>query len=218
MVFMLRRSAEARERLFANDLANSLVEELRGIPFDNVGLDRANGGTELSERYLGQRTFSMEPENDQQGATIFTATFIYGGWGPVGSNVSGGSTSLQGTFDHFISQDGVNWETTRPDPDTGEDVQIFDWDGAYVMITDGDGKGQVARIVSHNATNLTISTDLDPNGGSTGWDIPISAGATFYINNGKTIVVDVTWTDIINGEPVVRRIRRTSLVIPWRAT
>lgn len=117
----------------------------------------------------------------------YTVSFRHVGWGDV-SNA--GSTTLRRNFAD------------------GEEQWITDeWAGQYVVITRGRGEGQIMRVLSNTSNTLNVTQDIS---GATSipWTIVPDNTSRFFINNGKTVHMTVTWEGMRPG----MEIRRTILL------
>jgi len=163
-LFVMRQSQESRARMTAYNFANSIFEELRGLPYGEIGTN-----TNLAANYIGTLTFS--PERDGQVSDQeFTAVVRYSGFGTVT-----GSTSTT------LTDSTASWATNE-------------WVGDFVMIASGPGSGQIARITSNTATQLTVTFDIGTGVNDSAWRLPLTAGSSMYeINYGKTVDLTVSW-------------------------
>ncbi|MBX7245392.1 MAG: prepilin-type N-terminal cleavage/methylation domain-containing protein [Candidatus Sumerlaeaceae bacterium] len=117
----------------------------------------------------------------------YTANFTFTGWGKVVS-------ATANTLTCGIATNQSNWTTNE-------------WVGHYVTIASGKGAGQIMRITANTGNVLTVSADL---GGvsNTNWAINPDNTSTYYIDDGKTVRIRVTWGDASR----YRTMNRTVLV------
>lgn len=180
LIFTSRTAHATTSRIFAVELANRTVEELRALGETNYEILGTDTGD--AARFLQEQTFDKDPVSS--GQTIqFTVSCDFKGFGTVSS---AGSNSLTAV----IPADYPQWETNE-------------WVGQMVMIKDGDGSGQIAYITANTADTLTITTNLSGSGGGS-WMRTPSAGDEFEINNGKTVVITISWTEQGRSQQLAR--------------
>lgn len=177
-----RSGYRQKERLFAMQLAQAAIEELRGTQFDSLvdllGMDPGNPADPISNR-----VYTVESSDEAAASKTFTVTLSFRGYGRV---AAAGGTSLTASFN--LGQDQF-----RP----GE------FRNHRVMITGGQGEGQVRRITANTATTLSLDR---------AWDTTPDNTSFFMIDGGKTVSARVTWDSSGTGGPGETEI--TALVIP----
>lgn len=181
--FNARMARAAQIDVYAVELTNRIIEEMRMANYDNLG---THVGAEA--RFMAPQTFQMDPENPDR-LPPFTVTTEFMGFGMVSSSGPNSLTAIIPTDTAFPDWSGI------------------DWTGRLVMIKDGDDSGQIAHITSNDATTLQIVRALDGSG-SGSWIRNPDAGNYFEIDNGKTVRVTVDW--INNG--TAQSISRMSLI------
>ena len=90
-----------------------------------------------------------------------------------------------------------------------------EWAGHYVTIAAGRGSGQIMRITGNTANALTVTRDLS-GVGSTAWAVIPDNTSLYYIDDGKTFELAITWGNSARnqaGAIEARTINRT-VVIP----
>jgi len=220
LLYIYRVGARERQRLYAVTLANSAIEEVKGMLFTGVGnsttdpndpvsrpsfiIDAATGTTVFGDISGSDTDYSFVSTG---GATLFDSTpphflgqFEDGGTGNTflvtrsfrgfGRVASATSTSVTGNFNQ------------------GQDPMINDeFVGQPIMITSGNGIGQIRTVTGNNATQLTVTP---------AWAVQPNTSSVFQIGGGKTMEVIVRWidrkTDATGSLP--REYRMTSLIIP----
>ncbi|MCC5877058.1 MAG: type II secretion system protein [Candidatus Sumerlaeia bacterium] len=108
----------------------------------------------------------------------YNISFRHTGWGDI---AAAGSNSLTAS----IPQNQDEWITNE-------------WVGQYVVITRGRGEGQIMRILSNTNNTLNVTQDVSGNS-SIPWAITPDNTSRFFINNGKTVHMTVTWEGMRPG-------------------
>lgn len=163
------RSAQVgRANIYAIQLMDRILEELRAADFDNLG-NTVTGAAE--NRFNSNQTFNLQIANAVNLPYTVSCKFL--GFGTVASATA---TSLTPNFPANYPA----WTTDQ-------------WKGRAVVVTDGVAKCCMAYVNSNTANTLTISRNLDGSGGGGWWTTPV-AGDTYLIDNGKSVQVTITWT------------------------
>lgn len=177
-----RSGYRQKERLFAIQLAQAAIEELRGTQFDAVtdllGMDPTDPDDPISNP-----VYTVASSDEEDVAKTFTVTLSFRGYGQV---AAAGASSLTASFDR--GQDAF-----RP----GEFVNH------QVMITAGNGEGQVRQITANTTDQLSLDRS---------WDVTPNATSFFMIDGGKTVTATVTWTQ--TGTGTEQSLELTALIIP----
>lgn len=168
MVFTTRVSYKTKADMFANELINRTVEELRASNYDNIGFAMGN-----EARFLNVQSYESDPQNPNQSVTFNVRCDFLG----FGTAAGGGASSLVGSFPPGFPA----WETNM-------------WQGHLVMIKQGRGRGQVCAITANTGNTLTVCHNLDGSGGG-GWGTSPDATSYFEIDNGKSVRVTCSWLD-----------------------
>jgi prepilin-type N-terminal cleavage/methylation domain-containing protein len=166
-IFNARTSARAKVDVFALELVNRTLEDMRTSNFNNLGTSTAP-----ESKFLTAQTNRMDRSDPN--SISFTVNCAFSGFGSVAA-VSG--TTLRATFPTGFPA----WRTDQ-------------WKGHKVMIQSGTGVGQIMYITGNSADTLTICRNLDGSGGG-GWYKTPAVNDTFNIDNGKTATVTVSWTE-----------------------
>lgn len=189
LVVSSRSAQVGKANAFAIQIMDRTIEDLRGADFDNIGTTVT---TAAEYRFSNPQTFQLPLGGAAQFLNLSVqCSFL--GYGKISAISGSGLTAAFPT--NFPA-----WTTNQ-------------WQGHYVMITNGGGVGQMAYINSNTANALTISRNLSGSGGG-GWYLNPSVGDSFQIDNGKTVKVTITWT-------IARRnftMTRTALIPPPRVS
>jgi hypothetical protein len=127
------------------------------------------------------KTDPQFPTSTQQ----YTVNIRFTGWGTVQSASNNGLTATLPTGQQ-------NWVTNE-------------WAGHYVTITEGTGRTQIMRITANTGNTLSVTRDLTGTS-TTGWTLNPDSSSRFYINDGKTARIQVTWGNSQNFRTVDRTV------------
>lgn len=159
--------------------------------------------------------WNPDPTFPNQAPTV-TMRARYKGWGFAAAST--GTTLVRGSV---VGNTNTTSYAGHPNlPGWWAPWVANEFTGNIVVISDGPGRGQVARIISNTADTLTISTDIrsmDTAGyvNNRPWDVAVGVGSQFYISNSKTVDLSATWqtsrqqvgaTDAAATQQIQRRI------------
>lgn len=108
----------------------------------------------------------------------YNVSFRHTGWGDV---LTAGSNTLTANF-----------------PSNQDQWIPNEWAGQYVVISRGRGEGQIMRILSNTNNTLNVTQDVAGNS-NTPWAVTPDDTSRFFINNGKTVHMTVTWEGMRPG-------------------
>ncbi len=181
VVYSARQSAANTDHLYAVHLAGKYAAMIRAGNFAQLG-DTNTSATEYESQFLTPVTVRPDPQfptSTQQ----YTVTIRFTGWGRVQSATNNGLTATLPTGQQ-------NWVTNE-------------WAGHYVTITGGTGRTQIMRITANTGNTLTVTQDLTGASG-TSWTLNPDSTSQFFINDGKTARVQVSWGNGQNFRTVER--------------
>ena len=168
IIFTARTAASAKTDAYGIDTINRTIENLRSVTFANLGTTTGDGA-----QFMTTQVNHMDPDNPTQSPTVSVKCQFMG----FGSVASATNTALTAVFPANFPA----WTTNQ-------------WAGRMVMIKTGVARGQVAFVKSNTADTLTITTTLDGSS-SANWFLNPAAGDTFEIDNGKGVLITISWSD-----------------------
>ena len=189
LIFSARQSETNSEHLYAVHLAGKWGHMLRAANPTRLG-DQTTSGTAFERQFYAPQIVPGDPTHASV-APQYTVTCRFTGWGAVSSAAT---NSLTASFP------------------TGVDPWIpGEWVGHYVTITEGTGRTQIMRITGNTASTLAVTADLT-GATTTPWTRTPDSTSRFFINDGRTVRVRVTWGDGSRHQTVDRTvfIRRVS--------
>jgi type II secretory pathway pseudopilin PulG len=172
MVFTARQAEVNTQHLYGVNLAVKYASMIRASTPAYLGDQAAPSGA-FARLFLTPQTVYSNP-SEPSASTIYNVSFTFTGWGSVASATG---NSLTASFPAGLSA----WNTNE-------------WTGHYVTITEGLGRTQIMRIQSNTANTLSLTADLT-GATSTNWSLNPDSTSKFYIDDGKTARITITWGD-----------------------
>lgn len=172
LIYGGRTSYLAAQEVAAANFAMTLIEQMR-IRCTNLNDYDALGDPNATQAnsFIGNHTTPIVPGDPS--ASVFTANVRFKGFGMVSSSTNSAMTATIPTgFPDWIVDEFV---------------------GGTVMIKEGRGSGQIARITANTANTLSINRNLT-GAGSSGWQSNPDNTSYFEINGGKTVEINVSWS------------------------
>lgn len=183
LIFSARQAETNSEHLYAVHLAAKWGHMLRAANPTRLG-DQSTSGTAFEQQFYTPQSVSGDPTHPAV-APQYTVTCRFTGWGAV---TSAGANNLTASFP------------------AGVDPWIpGEWVGHYVTITAGTGRTQIMRITANTANTLSVTADLT-GATNTTWGQTPDTTSRFFINDGKTVRVRVTWGDGSRHQTVDRTV------------
>jgi prepilin-type N-terminal cleavage/methylation domain-containing protein len=183
VIFSSRQSATNTDHLYAIQLAAKYGAMVRASNFTRLGDTTTSAGA-YERQFLSPLTTHVDDQYPNS-TTAFTVRVLFSGWGTVRS-------ATPNTLTANLPAGQQPWGA-------GE------WVGHYVVIAKGTGRTQVMRITANTGGTLTVTSDLT--GATAGnWTQTPDTTSQFYINNGKTARIAVSWGDGANFRTVNRTV------------
>jgi len=186
MTLSARGGRYSQGELYATELINRTIEDLRSSAISG-GFARLGTNQAPESKFLAAQNYTMNPSAVNNYNLNFSVTCNFMGAGTI---AAAAATTLTANFPANFPA----WTANQ-------------WTGHLAMITSGNGRGQIAYIVSNTATTLTICQNLDGTGGG-GWYVTPAAGDSYLIDNGITVQIVSSWTQ----RATQRSLTRTALI------
>lgn len=177
IIFMFKQNAANRNHFYALQVANKYISMISAADYQRLG--DPNVDTDAFEAQFNYEEddpldVKTDPQYEEFSETV-EIWFEHKGWGFVDS-------STDKVVDVVLPSNQEPWEANE-------------WAGQYMTITRGTGSGQVVRIVSNDSDSATVTRDLTGASTTDGFIVPPDGTSRFVINNGKTVIVTVSWGD-----------------------
>jgi len=190
IIYLIAQSKQNKQQFEALQIASYYQSLTRAADFAKLGepgLPTNSFEAQFNFRENSPLLVRSDPQFTRQ-ATTCRVYYQVTGWGRV-STASGTSINVT-TF-----------------PSTQSAWTPDEWSGSYISFVAGRGVGQIMRISGNTANQLNLTADLS---GATTAPFTVTPDSTtdYFINNGKTVRVIVSWGNGSSFRTITRTLLR----------